>query len=197
MELNFNPESNVDIELLRMKVKALTIKDEPGNIAASQLLGEIDNALDELTGRRDDIIRSLNDRIAEVNSEYAPYVRQLRDLKDTVKAEMLSYRERAKLELRKLRQGIADGTIERSELWLDDKGKLLNESALSIRTGQGLSSVRKYYTITITDLALIPDDYKVVDKKALREAAKKGIKNIPGVNIVEKEAVQYRGKQVA
>lgn len=189
--------SNIDLDLLKAEVSALNIRDKEDNIKASKLLGRIKATIEEVSGRRDAVISEYEQRIADTRSDYQPLLSELESLKATVKTEMLSYRERAKVMLNQIKSDLASGKIERSDVYLDENGKFLNESALSIRTNEGLSSVRKYYKITVNDISQIPDDYKIIDKKALRAAARKGIKNIPGVVIEEKEAIQMRISKVA
>lgn len=193
MELNINPEFNLDIDLLKSEVDSLRIKSESDNIHASRLLGKIDNLLDDVTGRRDGIIDEYEQRIEDTKSEYSPYIKSLKALKDTVKTEMLSYKKRAREIIQNIQADIASGKIERKQTYIGTDGKIVGESALSIRTGEGLSSVREYYTVRVTDLSKVPIDYIKADKNLLMAAAKKGIKNIPGVEIKENEAMQYRG----
>jgi hypothetical protein len=192
---NLNPEFNIDIELIQAKTASLNISSETDNIEASRLLGEIDNLLEEITGRRDGIIEEYEKRIEETKAEFSPYVKQLLELKQTVKDKMLYYRELARLKVQEIKNRMQDGRIERSEVFLDDKGKIINESALSIRTENGLSSVRTYYKITVTDFSLVPDAFKTFDKKTALAAVKKGTKEIPGIEIIEKPAMQYRPKK--
>lgn len=191
---NLTPDHNIDLDLLKAKVASLRIESETDNIEASRLLGEIDNAIEDITGSRDNVISEYEKRIEDTKNEYAPYISALVEFKKTVKNEMLAYRERAKIELNRIHDEINSGSIERHDIYVDENGKIINKSALSIRTGEGLSSVRKHYNVVITDFTMIPDAYKKFDKKKAIEDAKKGIKNIPGIEIIEKEAIQYRGK---
>lgn len=193
-EYSITPEFNADIEILEAKVKALNIQSETDNIAASQLLAEIDSTLKSVTGRRDAVIEHYEEMIADTRSEYKPFVSSLTSLRDTVKNEMLSYKERAKMKIQEIRQGIENGTIERKELFVSEDGKIINESALSIRTSEGLSSVYKYYVIEVTDFSQIPDNYKIFDKKKVLADLKKGVKNIPGIIATQKNAMQIRSK---
>lgn len=193
-EYSITPEFNADIEILEAKVKALNIQSETDNIAASQLLAEIDSTLKSVTGRRDAVIEHYEEMIADTRSEYKPFVSSLTSLRDTVKNEMLSYKERAKMKIQEIRQGIENGSIERKELFVSEDGKIINESALSIRTTDGLSSIRKYYVIEVTDFSQIPDNYKIFDKKKVLADLKKGVKNIPGIIATQKNAMQIRSK---
>lgn len=195
MEYDINPEYSIDIGLLQQKVASLNIASETDNIRASELLGEIDNLLQSVASRRDGIIEIYEQRIAETRQEFQPDIKTLENLKRSVKDMMLEYKRRAKEKIQQIRQDIAAGKIERSEVFLDGNGKIINETALSIRTGEGLSSHRTYYKITVTDFSKVPDSYKSFDKKALLKDARKGVKEIPGILIEEKEAIQYRTKK--
>jgi hypothetical protein len=196
---NLTPENsgnniNIDLDLLKAKVSALCIKSEDDNFNASRLLGEIDNALEEITGTRDSIIGEYEKRIADTKAEYLPYILRLQEFKKTVKAEMLSYRERARMEIKSIHDDINSGKIERHEIFVDENGKMVNKNAVSIRTGEGLSTVRTHIKIVVTDLARVPDTYKKIDMKRAMDDVKKGIKDIPGIEIIEKPVMQYRGR---
>lgn len=193
--LNLDPEFNIDIELIQAKAASLKITSEADTVEASRLLGEIDKLLEDVTGRRDGIIEEYEKRIEETEAEYTPLIKQLLELKQTVKDKMLYYRELAKLKMQEMQRKMQDGKIERSQIFLDENGKIINETALSIRTENGLSSVRTYYSIIVTDFSKVPDAYKTFNKKAALAAAKNGTKEIPGIQIVEKSAMQYRPKK--
>lgn len=195
MEYDINPEYSIDIGILQQKVQSLRIQSETDNIHASELLGEIDNLLQSVASRRDGIIEIYEQRIAETRQEYQPDIKTLETLKRSVKDMMLEYKRRAKEKIQQVRQDMDSGKIERSEVYLDESGKIINETALSIRTGEGLSSHRKYFKVTVTDFSKIPDSYKSFDRKAVLKDARKGVKDIPGILIEEKEAIQYRTKK--
>lgn len=194
-----NPEYNIDIGLLRSKLDALQIGNESDLANASELLGAIDNLLYEITGRRDLDIDALQKMIDECREHYRPWIKELDAMKSEVKNRMLEYKRRAKAMIAKVREDIANGKVERSEMFLDENGRLLNESAMSIRTGEGLHSERVYYEIVVDDLSKVPDFLKTFNKKAALQYVKAGNKNVPGLIINEKRAIQYRGagKRVA
>lgn len=168
----------------------MRIASREDNIQASRLLGEIDNLIDSITERREAIIE-------DVRQTYADYLQPLEKLKHEVKDRMLEYKQSAKRTIEEIKQGIASGKIERSEIYLDDNGRIINEAALTIRTEEGLSSVRNHIIVTIDDITAVPDEFKQVVTKKLREAYRSGRKNIKGVTFTEKPVIQYRGKNVA
>lgn len=198
MELNLDPKyDSIEIEILQSEVKSLVIKTDEDNIRASELLGKIDNKLTAVIGIRNGIIEEYEQRIIDTKSDYAPVIKWLNELKSQVKNEMLSYKERARLMINQIQDDIAAGNVEKYEIYVDESGHMINKTALSIRTPEGLSSPRKYYKFTVTDFSLLPDAFKIANKKLILDTIKKGTKDIPGVIIEEKDAIQYRGKAKA
>lgn len=52
-----------------------------------------------------------------------------------------------------------------------------------------VSGARKTWTFEVTDEALIPRAYLCIDEKAIRQAVRDGIREIPGVNIFQETSI--------
>lgn len=193
-ELNPELNLNIDLEVLKARVKALRIKDESDNIEASRLLGELNNTLAEVNDSEQRKIEFYEAQIVDTKAAIKPVKTEIETLIDAVKLEMLSYRERAKMMIDEIKSDIANGKCEKYDMYMDENGKLISRSALSIRTPEGLSSTRKYFVFQVDDFSKLPDAYKLVDRKKILKDLKKGI-TIPGVKHEQKEAMQYRGKK--
>ncbi len=193
-ELNPELNLNIDLEVLKARVKALRIKDESDNIEASRLLGELNNTLAEVEDSEQRKIDYFESQILETKAAIKPVKTEIESLIDAVKLEMLTYRERAKMMINEIKTDIANGTCEKYDMYMDSNGKLISKSALSIRTPEGLSSTRKYFVFSVDDFAKLPDAYKLIDRKKILKDLKKGI-TIPGVKHEQKEAMQYRGNK--
>lgn len=190
--LEIDPEYNIDIDLLEKRVRGLNVKSEADKIEASRLLGEIDKLLRDVTSRRNGIIDEYEQRIEDTKADYKPVIDSLKTLKQTVKDNILLYNEIAKMKIAEIHAGMANGTVERSEVYYDpDTGKIVNESALTIRTDKGLSSAKTYYTLKVTDFTKVPDEYKKFDKKLAMEQIRQG-KTISGIEVTEKPVIQHR-----
>lgn len=60
------------------------------------------------------------------------------------------------------------------------------------RTTEGSSSQRKEWTFKIVDPDKVPNEYRVIDEKAIRKAVKAGIREIPGVEIFQDYITGFR-----
>lgn len=60
------------------------------------------------------------------------------------------------------------------------------------RTESGSASQRKGWTFEVVDAALVPDEFKVVDEKKIRDAVKMGARSIAGVRIYEDSKTVFR-----
>ena len=61
-----------------------------------------------------------------------------------------------------------------------------------VRTGSGTASVRTKLVFDVVDFAALPDEYKMVNPKALAAAITAGIRQIPGAKLIEKPIVSIR-----
>ncbi|MFH0921675.1 MAG: hypothetical protein V1913_15095 [Fibrobacterota bacterium] len=60
------------------------------------------------------------------------------------------------------------------------------------RTESGSASQRKNWVFEVTDAGLVPDEYKMVDEKKIRDAVRMGVRAIKGVRIFEETSTVFR-----
>ena len=191
---NLNPGLNIDLELLKIKVKSLVIRTEEDNIRASELLGELREVKQSVISKRESDLDIIEQRRLEVIAESAPLERAIKTLEDAVKAEMESYKARARMEIANIEGEIESGTVEKYGIYIDKDGKVVKNEALSIRTGKGLSYTRTQFKIKAVDFTELDDKYKSIDRKAILADLKKGLP-VKGVTHEQSEATLYRGKK--
>jgi len=191
---NLNQGLNIDLELLKVRVKSLVIKSEEDNIRASELLGELREVKQSVISRRESDLEIIEQRRLEVIAESAPIEKAIKSLEDAVKDKIEYYKVCARMEIANITNEIETGKVEKYGIYIDKDGKVVNNEALSIRTGKGLSYTRTQYKFKVTDFTALDDKYKLVDRKAILADLKKGMP-VKGVTHEETEATLYRGKK--
>jgi phosphomannomutase len=91
---------------------------------------------------------------------------------------------------------IEQGLKEKIEGWNQERKDLPfgNITSLEIKVEDGLLYTQKKWDYSIDNSALVPVEYMSIDEKKIKEAVANGIRNIPGVQIFEKEELVMRVK---
>lgn len=91
---------------------------------------------------------------------------------------------------------IEHGLKEKIEGWNQDRKDLPfgNLTSLEIKVEDGQLFTQKRWEFDIQDSTLIPVEYMSIDEKKIKEAVANGIRNIPGVQVFEKEELIMRIK---
>jgi colicin import membrane protein len=64
----------------------------------------------------------------------------------------------------------------------------------TLRSPSGSASTRKTWTFEVEDPAKVPEAYKTVNEKAIREAVRRGERSIPGVRIFQETGLAVRAR---
>lgn len=65
-------------------------------------------------------------------------------------------------------------------------------TADEISVGNSMTTFRKYITFEIVDITKVPAEYLSVDTKAINQAIRNGVRDIPGLKIFEKLSTVMR-----
>lgn len=69
---------------------------------------------------------------------------------------------------------------------------VIPETQKAVRTETASAHQRKVWSFEVTDSALVPNEYKLVDDALIRDAIKAGLRIIPGVRIFEETKTIFR-----
>lgn len=176
------PKNNFDIESAVKKLKLeidiepllelsndyqITDKDSAKNALSMSLQSrKIKKALDQ---SRMEIIRPHLDFQRAINKIVKDYTTKLEEIEKNLKKKLDSWLK-------------AQSTFEQ------------DFSNLVIQVEDGNLKAKKEWNFYIEDFDQIPKNYLVVDEKKIKEAIKAGIRNIPGIKILEEETTSMRTK---
>lgn len=125
-----------------------------------------------------------------------PYVREAEKIKLAEEQER-KRKEREELE-RKQEELLEKADTFGSERFLDEAVKVekkisgISIEKTSVKVGTSSSSVKKIWTYEIVDPELVPRNYCDPAPAKLRSAMNKGVREIPGVRIFQKDSVSSR-----
>ena len=161
------------------KAKAVVVKDQKTMESASLMLSELNKKADMIEEEKQKVLRPLNEaRTAEIN-RWKPVLSILTTSTDYLRSTISGWQTAETKRVRAEEDAIANRVGE-------GKGKLKVETAVKqiekietpdeqVATEAGLVKFREDKVIKITNIALIPREYLVVDEKKLLEALKAGI----------------------
>jgi len=161
------------------KAKAVVVKDQKTMESASLMLSELNKKADMIEEEKQKVLKPLNEaRTAEIN-RWKPVLSILTTSTDYLRSTISGWQTAETKRVRAEEEAIANRVGE-------GKGKLKVETAVKqiekietpdeqVATEAGLVKFREDKVIKITNIALIPREYLVVDEKKLLEALKAGI----------------------
>lgn len=117
---------------------------------------------------------------------------QILSFEKKLEQERLAEARRLEEEKRKLEESLREaakkGEIENRN---DDAQKLveLKDMVHSASTNVTSNAIRKIWTHDVVDLNLVPREYMMIDERKIKDAITAGIREIPGINIYQKETL--------
>ncbi len=184
---------------------ALVVADDKGMGNATELLGWIASAKKGFEGKRKMLVKPLNDHVKTINTMFKEYTAPLEAADATLRGKVLSYRqeqERIRREEEARLRKLAEAEPARREKEAGETGTpppppmplpQMERQATTTRGDFGTVSAKKVWDFEIVDASAVPPEFLMVNEKAIRAAVKAGVRNIPGVNIFQKEELSVRG----
>lgn len=68
------------------------------------------------------------------------------------------------------------------------------EQEKTVQSDLGAISAKKVWEFEVIDESKVPNEFKIVNEKAIRAAVKAGVRNIPGVKIYQTETLAVKSR---
>lgn len=196
-----------EVSIFEKTANSLEIKSAADVEGAVDTLGSIKKMQKHLKDQETNAKKPYQDLVKGIIAAFKPVNEQLSAAESTIKSKITVFRaaeaKKAEEQKAKIEARVGEG-----------KGKLkvqtainkiadvdANKSASHVSTGNSTMTVRMIKKLNITDEALIPREFLVVDTAKVRAAAfkiydlkKEGVEvaQIPGVEVVEEESIGAR-----
>ena len=89
---------------------------------------------------------------------------------------------------------IEDNLKQKLESWIESKEESNSVSEISLVVEDGTLKQTSVWTYELDDLSKVPREYLMLDDKKVKDKIKKGIREIEGIKIYEKQSVNMRIK---
>lgn len=197
-----------------LKIRASEIANEGDNLKACEMLKNINVYTKTVKSLKAEEEKPIKSSLKEISDKYKNALDFLTEAEKILRSKIADYAE-LKLEKLNLIASAAQKTAEEEALRKLDELQALCESAgqydevtqaaiissidskvnavidnseikIDNTLGNSATSFRKYITFKIVDIQKVPAEFLSVDTKAVNTAIRNGVREIPGLEIVEK-----------
>jgi len=200
--IKFFPYERLIDDMLN-EVQAVTVNSDSSHKICVELGARAKRLGKEIDKGRDDLLKPANDFVKGVRAIAKPYMEKcdrIEELSKVKNKDWLVYRELERRKVQELARVETQKVQERVNIEAAAAGvetvqmpvPVIKEEKLVTRTAEGTAHSRATKTFKIINPALIPREYLMVDERAIREAIKRGVEQIPGVEIIDDIDIVYR-----
>lgn len=197
-----------------LKIRASEIANEGDNLKACEMLKNINVYTKTVKSLKSEEEKPIKSALKEISDKYENALDFLTEAEKILRSKIADYAE-LKLEKLNLIASAVQKTAEEEALRKLDELQALRESAgqydevtqaaiissidskvnavidnseikIDNTLGNSAASFRKYITFKIVDIQKVPAEFLSVDTKAVNTAIRNGVREIPGLEIVEK-----------
>lgn len=197
-----------------LKIRASEIANEGDNLKACEMLKNINVYTKTVKSLKAEEEKPVKSALKEISDKYKNALDFLTEAEKILRSKIADYAE-LKLEKLNLIASSVQKTAEEEALRKLDELQALRESAgqydevtqaaiissidskvnaiidnseikIDNTLGNSAASFRKYITFKIVDIQKVPAEFLSVDTKAVNTAIRNGVREIPGLEIVEK-----------
>lgn len=197
-----------------LKIRASEIANEGDNLKACEMLKNINVYTKTVKSLKAEEEKPVKSALKKISDKYKNALDFLTEAEKILRSKIADYAE-LKLEKLNLIASSAQKTAEEEALRKLDELQALRESAgqydevtqaaiissidskvnaiidnseikIDNTLGNSAASFRKYITFKIVDIQKVPAEFLSVDTKAVNTAIRNGVREIPGLEIVEK-----------
>lgn len=194
---------------------SITITDEASAEKAVEIASRAKKAAKNLEAARKAFVADPNNYVKEVNGLTKYYAEKLAAVERGIGAKHAVYQRAVEAERRRLEEE-ARKEAERLRKAAEEEARKAAEEAKAngeeppappqveittpavpktdnvVRSQAGTAHVRQDWKFEIKNAAAVPREYLMVDERAIREAVKNGVREIPGVRVYQESKTVFR-----
>jgi molecular chaperone DnaK (HSP70) len=173
---------------------ALAITSDADMPRATELLSQVNKALDQVTDEEDKVVKPLKEALKAEQGRWKPIKTTLEAARDAIRSAMSKYQTSVTLARAKEEERLA-ARVEKGTMRLDTAARKMTEAPVpvqAVETASGSIRFRTVQKLVITKAADIPREYLVPDEVAIKAALKAG-KQVAGCELVDEQVpMNYR-----
>ena len=194
---------------LKAKAEAIEVKTDEQESGAADILKEIKLIGTEAEALRKEKVNPFNALVKRINDVFRPVTADLESAEGTIKNKVLTYRqykERLRQEEERKREEEYRRKVEEERKKAEAQKEafvppspppIIIPMENKVSGSSGSLSTRKVWRFKVVDIALVPDEFKVIDETAVRSRimnmnANKVEPKISGLEIYQEETIASR-----
>lgn len=190
-----------DQSSLLQQVSTVVVHNDGDMHRASEWLVQIKARLKRIEEKRVEYTKPLNDQVKVINSDFKALAEPYLEMENSIKRAIGGYvDEQRRIEVERVRKEEAERRKEaeriaqeedisrRQALAQIEKPKVV-EAPKTVKTETAKVVTKQVTKFEIVDPSKVPDEFKVVDERLVRQAVNSGVKRIAGVRIWEETQV--------
>ena len=170
--------------------KNLSIENEVSKNEALDLSADVKTIYTRIETYRKKAIEPHRKIINQVNESAKNLQEALKNIEGTIKVKLAGYRLVQEIQAEKAK----DAVKELSESLGLDIAILAPDAPRNLSSSKATTSTREKVSFEIVDANLIPDEYWMIDEKAIQKHIELGKKDIPGIKITTEKQMIIRRK---
>ncbi len=178
------------VSKLENQANELSITTPEENVLAIELKAKLKDIGKQIKERKEEITKPLNEALKSARSLFAPLEEKYDFAENLVGRKLLDYKrkvdEEARIKEEKIAKQFEAGRLkpETAERKIEE----IHRTEKTVHTDHGKVQFRKIAKMRVTDEALVPDKYWVIDQVLLRKDVLAGVV-VPGAERYEEEVV--------
>ena len=180
---------SAEVNDLITAVTDLEVCDASTNEYAISLLAGIAGVRKKAETQRKAFTEPLNRSLKEINSFFKNFLAPAEKADGTLRVKVLLFRREEEERTRKQAAELQKKLESEAGEGTTPAPVVAQTPPTTVQARGGSATVKKTWDFALYDFDLIPKEYLAVDTKAISQAIKAGIREIPGVNIFQKESL--------
>lgn len=173
---------------------ALSITSDADMPRATELLSQVNQALDQVTDEEDKVVKPLKEALKAEQGRWKPIKSTLEAARDAIRSAMSKYQTSVTLARKQEEERLA-ARVEKGTMKLETAARKMTEAPVpvqAVETASGSIRFRTVQKLVIVKPADIPREYLIPDEVAIKAALKAG-KAVPGCQLVDEQVpMNYR-----
>ena len=187
------------------KIEKVEVKNDDDVKQASEWLGQIKARIKRIEDKRIEYTKPLNDQVKKINADFKNLAEPYLNMESTIKRAIGGYMdEQRRIEIERVKKEERERRLEaeriareeqitnREALKIIEKPKII-EAPKTVKTETSKIVGKVVVKFEIIDPLKVPDEFKIVDERLVRQAVNSGKRRIAGVKIWEETQVNAFG----
>jgi hypothetical protein len=191
------------VSAMQREATEIVVADAATEARCSEMTAQVKTLAKQIDAQQDEIIGKAQKFVRGVQGITLPFRKDLEAIEAQLKRKLGDYAYRKEMDRRKA-EAVAQKAAAEAQRKIDREAKkagvepvqlpapVVPQETAPTRTESGTTSYVPVWDFEVEDVSKVPAKYLVVDRASVMAAIKAGLRDIPGLKIVERVQVRTR-----